>query len=313
MVDFDVANQSVALSSSADLPEPGGCDTKGLPPQDGMTLTGRLRKKLRQPEEAAWSGWIVRPTRPSRGRFSRAIFGAISSAHAGARLAVYRDEGHDGKLLSQTAGPLRKSGLFPPTWCRVFESRSDHREALEALRNELNILLEHDESIPVMVPTSTREEMTRLKARMDKLHDRDKAGIKKMRQLHGHQSMHTVHPKQPRFSFFCPIPATVDPLQDIQQCRQFVYTVCAHLTLLPPDAWVDRYVLDLLNTRFGYQPETSLQGIRFHVPHRSRPGVLDSNRPLRVSPLRAKPTTVTSRESPDWNAMARRVYHAIRR
>lgn len=285
--------------------EGGNKDKTDHPPVDGLTKAGRELLAIANLEDRAWMGWVPTPGMPDNKSQTQLIFHATGPSHTAGRLAKYRDGGGS---VSELWGNLARSNnpkdkAVCAKWLYLAD-RTRHSELhLNALGEMLDALLVADPSIPVMMPHQSRAEADAYSERVSHLVHENKEGIKALRKKFGKAAIPAAQRYASRFPL-CHASAMINPLTDIQQCRHFVYAVAASIYVLPPDPWVDRFVLHKIESVWGHRPTTSRKGVQFHTNSGKLFSMFDRRRSLATEPMATACVEVRhgrqTPEKPDW-------------
>jgi len=253
-------------------------------PLDGLTEAGRQRKRQREKEVLAVCGWVETrnplANRPKEKTLEAFIFGSEAPAHFAARVAAYRDEGGLMNQFNQRPSFIGESDDFVLPSQLKYNGNKEHA-LLRFLRKILSTLLTEDKTF-VTVPG---DEAFRYERKS--LAEQDEREIKAGRLKFGHKAFLDLVPNKPLFPK-CHQLKKITPDEDIKTLRKFVYSLAASKNLLPPDEWVDAFVLGYAKARFQHVPPASRNGIQFIVERRGLMSMFDNRRTLAVRPLTDK-------------------------
>lgn len=265
------ASKGLITTREALDPELGG-------PRDGMTEIGRQRQEDRDIEAAAVCGWVTDSnpllSKPKDKPLDQFILISNSSAHIGARVAAYRDVGG---LIDNIDKRLESVGVS--TAIQVL--KSDKGADLLKLHDLSQEIIQVLPSQAVRVMAASGNDIGVAKK---KLADEDKDLIEKGRKKLGSAAYLDVVPYKARFAQ-CHEALDINPAENIQVLRKFVYTIAAHKGVLPPDEWTDGFVLKLAFDHFGHQPPSSRNGIAFIQQRGGLLSMFEKRRTLAVLPL----------------------------
>jgi hypothetical protein len=248
-------------------------------PGDGLTDIGRQRQQERDVEDTALCGWVTdmdplakrTPGKP----LARFLFATSSVPHIGARVAAYRDAGGATEGMAKA---LRDEGI-PLSLTFLEEQKSQDNKRLSKLADDVKRLLDDQPTITVMTVSGPHVSVSK-KA----LADEDEMAIREGRDMFGREAFLDAVPYKARFPQ-CHEAMRLNIAQNIQVLRKFVYTYAATDGVMPPDEWVDRFVLNAALEFFSHQPPTSRNGVQFIHARGGLLGMFDKRRTYAVLPL----------------------------